>query len=332
VAPATAAVLGSALRQRWTHRRSRRVGHTLGNAPRRRAAVRRRLGRAASRSAPLKRPGRRAAHVATRTGGLVLGHGRTSLMRVTGLWHAAPYAWGMAAALEPRRATGPTHRRGVDGSLRDGRGRMMVPGVGTLGPPVWAHAERDGGSYRDPGALPRRDPELGARAAADAGGVRLGAAHDQRVGCPGAGWRLAGAARVRRLRPGGARLGRAGIVVGLARAAHVRACMVATAAFSTRPWDPELPYSRVEDLLSVTATAISALGVACLRGCAGAQARWRRLVASRFAMVAVGDVAGLAQRGMFAIAFAWYLTRTLGPPLEPAGAGSRPLATGGGSG
>jgi hypothetical protein len=50
------------------------------------------------------------------------------------------------------------------------------------------------------------------------------------------------------------------------------------------------------------------------------------------AMVAVGDVAGLAQRGMFAIAFAWYLTRTLGPPLEPAGAGSRPLATGGGSG
>jgi TRAP-type C4-dicarboxylate transport system permease small subunit len=24
--------------------------------------------------------------------------------------------------------------------------------------------------------------------------------------------------------------------------------MVATAAFSTRPWDPELPYSRVEDL------------------------------------------------------------------------------------
>jgi hypothetical protein len=133
----------------------------------------------------------------------------------------------------------------------------------------------------------------------------------------------------------------------VARAAHAvfAACMVATAAFSTRPWDPELPYSRVEDLLhSVTATAmgfafalgVAVVGLARLRWGAGALALDAvALVASvaiPLAMVAVGDVAGLAQRGMFAIAFAWYLTRTLGPPLEPAGAGSRPLATGGGSG
>jgi hypothetical protein len=74
------------------------------------------------------------------------------------------------------------------------------------------------------------------------------------------------------------------------------------------------------------------MGFAFALGVAVVPLRWGAGAVALDAMVAVGDVAGLAQRGMFAIAFAWYLTRTLGPPLEPAGAGSRPLATGGGSG
>lgn len=111
-----------------------------------------------------------------------------------------------------------------------------------------------------------------------------------------------------------------------ARATHVAfgACMIAVAAFSSRPADPTLPYVELEDLLhSALATAMGfafAIGVAIVG--------WRRTrsggrptlldivavaasVAIPLAMWAWGDWPGLAQRLMFAIAFAWYLKETL---------------------
>lgn len=93
--------------------------------------------------------------------------------------------------------------------------------------------------------------------------------------------------------------------------------MVATAAFSVRPWDPALPFDRVEDLLhSVAATGMGfafAFGVfaVALRRPRGAR-RWHDVVAIvasvvlPLAMVAVPELAGLLQRGMFVVAYAWY--------------------------
>jgi hypothetical protein len=93
--------------------------------------------------------------------------------------------------------------------------------------------------------------------------------------------------------------------------------MVATAAFSVRPWDPALPFDRVEDLLhSVAATGMGfafAFGILAvsLRRPRGAR-RWHDVaaivasVALPLAMMAVPELAGVLQRGMFVVAYAWY--------------------------
>jgi hypothetical protein len=110
-----------------------------------------------------------------------------------------------------------------------------------------------------------------------------------------------------------------------ARTAHglFGVCMILTATFSTRSWDPLQPFARSEDLLhSVAATA---MGFAFAAGVlAVAYRRWHvgssvlldvvALAASvllPLAMAAFGDLSGLAQRAMFVIAFAWYAVRTL---------------------
>ena len=94
--------------------------------------------------------------------------------------------------------------------------------------------------------------------------------------------------------------------------------MTATAAFSTRPWLPELPYDPVEEALhSFTATAMGfafAIGalLRLLRRGADLPGRWMDLAAIiaataiPLAMNFLSDWDGLLQRGMFAIAYLWY--------------------------
>lgn len=103
--------------------------------------------------------------------------------------------------------------------------------------------------------------------------------------------------------------------------AHVAfaACMLATAAFSHRPWLSGVPHDPVEDLLhSVTATAMGfafAAGViARLRERKSTQHLRRALDAA--ALVAatvlspigafVPGIGGLLQRVMFGVAYVWY--------------------------
>jgi hypothetical protein len=109
-----------------------------------------------------------------------------------------------------------------------------------------------------------------------------------------------------------------------ARFAHAAfgICMLAAATLSSRPWIEAAPYDATEDLLhSIAATAMGfafAIGVA-----ATAVHIWRRRRAMRpldaiaiiasvalpLAMVAT-DAAGLLQRAMFLIAYAWYARET----------------------
>lgn len=114
-----------------------------------------------------------------------------------------------------------------------------------------------------------------------------------------------------------------------ARVAHMSfgICMIAAATFSSRPADPARPFVAVEDTLhSVAATVMGfafAIGVVVV---AGQRLRDRHplLILDGIALVAAiviplgmvgwNDRAGVAQRLMFAIAFAWYIAATVARP------------------
>lgn len=106
--------------------------------------------------------------------------------------------------------------------------------------------------------------------------------------------------------------------------------MLAAAAFSARAWWPGAPFDATEDLLhSIAATAMGfafALGVAAgalRRVRAGAAVRARDLVAVAasvaipLGMAALPAAAGVLQRGMFVVAYAWYAAEV---PAAPVGA------------
>lgn len=125
-----------------------------------------------------------------------------------------------------------------------------------------------------------------------------------------------------------------------ARWAHAgfAVCMIGAAAFSTRYPDSSVPYVEVEDLLhSVVATVMGFLFAA---GVAVVAFRWIRAerrarlvdvvaliasVAIPLAMAAWPDGAGLLQRVMFAVAYAWYVLTTVGSRATDGGP-SRPRA------
>jgi hypothetical protein len=97
------------------------------------------------------------------------------------------------------------------------------------------------------------------------------------------------------------------------------ALMTAAAAFSHRPWSPELAFDRTEDLLH--SVAASAMGFAFAAGVVAVALRTVRSSRSRvglhmvavaasvavpIAMAAVPSADGLLQRLMFGVAYAWY--------------------------
>jgi hypothetical protein len=95
--------------------------------------------------------------------------------------------------------------------------------------------------------------------------------------------------------------------------------LIATATFSHRPWLPEVPFDPIEDLLhSFAATAMGfafAIGVALrlvqrvVEGGRGRVLDVAALVAATAIpaiMAFEPDVAGLVQRLMFLVAYAWY--------------------------
>lgn len=117
--------------------------------------------------------------------------------------------------------------------------------------------------------------------------------------------------------------------------------MIAVAAFSIRPWDPDMPYDRTEDMLhSVAATAMGfafALGVIAVAGrrkSAGGNITPLdplgvvAAVALPLAMATWGDYAGVFQRVMFVVAYLWYgaeaIRSTRTNPAPPAHARDRP--------
>lgn len=98
------------------------------------------------------------------------------------------------------------------------------------------------------------------------------------------------------------------------------ASLVLVAVFASRPWQEAAPYVASEDLLhSVFATAMGfAFAGAVVASAVHGTRRRHHLfvldvvavaasVAIPLAMVAVGDLAGLLQRAMFLVAYAWYL-------------------------
>ncbi len=105
--------------------------------------------------------------------------------------------------------------------------------------------------------------------------------------------------------------------------------MVATAAFSTRSWDPAVPYDPTEDLLhSLFATA---MGFAFAGGVVFVLVRNHRNRPRRVGLDAIAIAAsvliplgmsalsvidGLLQRTMFAIAYCWYITELWSPEPE----------------
>jgi hypothetical protein len=101
--------------------------------------------------------------------------------------------------------------------------------------------------------------------------------------------------------------------------------LLATAAFSHRPLDADVPYDATEDLLhSISATAMGfafALGVVAVMMRTDRRPVTRRVlgfvaivasVALPLAMAAIPDYAGLLQRTMFLIAYLWYGSEALG--------------------
>ncbi len=111
-----------------------------------------------------------------------------------------------------------------------------------------------------------------------------------------------------------------------ARTAHgvFGLAMLAVAAFSTRPWFPDATFDATEDLLhSVAATAMGfafAFGVVFVAiriGKREQRVRWfdaAAVVATvvlPLGMTFLPDFAGLFQRLMFAVAYAWYVRSAL---------------------
>lgn len=112
------------------------------------------------------------------------------------------------------------------------------------------------------------------------------------------------------------------------------AFMAAAAAFSHRPWLPDLTFDATEDVLH--SLAATAMGFAFAGGVVAVAVRLSRFptpagvldvvavlasVALPIAMTAVPWADGLLQRLMFAIAYAWYASeavRALRPDLVPA--------------
>lgn len=95
--------------------------------------------------------------------------------------------------------------------------------------------------------------------------------------------------------------------------------MIAAGVFSARSWNPALPFDRIENLFhSVAATAMGfafacgVVAVLALRARRAMTVRWLDVVAIAasilipLAMSVRNDIAGLLQRGMFVIAYAWY--------------------------
>jgi hypothetical protein len=100
--------------------------------------------------------------------------------------------------------------------------------------------------------------------------------------------------------------------------------MIAAAAFSARSWETDVPFDAVEDVLhSVAATAMGsafAFGVTAVAWRvwrAGGGLRWLDAAAVTasvvlpLAMMNWEQLAGVLQRPMFAIAFAWYAVEAL---------------------
>ncbi len=106
--------------------------------------------------------------------------------------------------------------------------------------------------------------------------------------------------------------------------------MVATSAFSHRPFDGRVPYDRVEDLLhSVSATT---MGFTFAFGVLAVTLRHRHRTLRRrtldvvalaasivlpLGMVAWTSHAGVLQRSMFLIAYTWYAAEALGATRGP---------------
>jgi hypothetical protein len=104
--------------------------------------------------------------------------------------------------------------------------------------------------------------------------------------------------------------------------------MLATAAFSTRSWVPDAPYDPTVDTLH--SIAASAIGFAFALGIVAVAVRARRAGLRRWwlldltallasvllplGMLLRPDAAGLLQRSMFAIAYAWYVAESLRRP------------------
>jgi hypothetical protein len=117
--------------------------------------------------------------------------------------------------------------------------------------------------------------------------------------------------------------------------AHVAfaACMLATAAFSHKPWLPGVPNDPVEDLLhSITATAMGfsfAAGViARLFERRPTQHLWRALDAVALLAATVlspigafmAGTGGMLQRVMFGVAYVWYASEASALATESRGA------------
>ncbi len=106
--------------------------------------------------------------------------------------------------------------------------------------------------------------------------------------------------------------------------------MLATAAFSTHPWQPDAPFDPVEDALhSFSATAMGfafAFGLTARLLKRGRDRLGQGLdavgiaaaVLIPLAMSTLTDWTGLLQRGMFAIAFLWYGVELCRSPQERA--------------
>ena len=106
------------------------------------------------------------------------------------------------------------------------------------------------------------------------------------------------------------------------------ALMIATAAFSTRPWERGAGFDRTEDdLHSIASTgvgltfAFGVLAVSLTRDRSRASARALDVIAIAVAGVALpismsiwGEADGILQRAIFLIAYAWYAAEALRQP------------------
>ncbi|HEX6116493.1 MAG TPA: DUF998 domain-containing protein [Solirubrobacterales bacterium] len=112
---------------------------------------------------------------------------------------------------------------------------------------------------------------------------------------------------------------------GMALHLSFGALMIATAAFSTRPWEQGAGFDRTEDdLHSIASTgvglsfAFGVLAVSLTRGRNGVSALALDVIAIAVAGVALpismsiwGEADGILQRAIFLIAYAWYAAEAL---------------------